>query len=275
MSVPILTNDVAKQVEQADFLVMRDRMLAMQAKSGNPVGIQMKPFGSATALLASNLPIQDFNRVYGFTPEDVDLLEEIKSFYLNQPSTISFGIEVIPSSCTTEMLNRLADAGFQQTGFHTALYGIPNENYSATPVSDAVLVREVIPQELPIMEQTFIDALELPFRSRLELVENLPYLYEHPDWRLFLGFVHEKPAGFALFHLQENIASFALAATTPEYRGNGLQTAFLQARMQAALDAKASMLVAQASFGSISMRNLQRFGMRVAFTKAFWTYKGL
>ncbi|MGC5326157.1 GNAT family N-acetyltransferase [Brevibacillus sp. SYSU BS000544] len=275
MNLPILTNDLANQIEHADFLVMQDRMLAMQAKSGNPIGVEIKQFGNATALLAKNLPIRDFNRVYGFTPEDVPFLDEIKSFYLDQSSRIPFGIDVVPSACTSKMLEQLSLAGFRQTDFHTAMYGIPNslvETYSPSQPTTSVTVHEVSPVELPVIEQIFIDALELPFNEPSELPENLAFLHNHPDWKLFLGYVNEQPAGFALFHLKENVASFAQAGTKPEFRGHGLQTALLQARMQAAIDTDAALLVAQASFGSISLRNLQRFGMQVAFTKSVWTY---
>lgn len=278
MTLPLLTSDLANQLEHADFNVMQDRLLAMQAKPGNPVGVEIKQFGNATALLAKNLPIRDFNRVYGFTPADTEYLEEIKNFYLKQSSRISFGIDVVPSAWDAKMLDQLGEAGFRQTGFHTALYGNPHtlvETHSRSHSPASVDVREVSSDQLPIIEQIFIDALELPFKEPSELPENLPYLHKHPDWKLYLGYVNEQPAGFSLFHLKENVASFAQAGTKPECRGNGLQTAMLHTRMQAAIDAEASLLVAQASFGSISLRNLQRFGMQVAFTKAEWTYKGL
>jgi ribosomal protein S18 acetylase RimI-like enzyme len=62
---------------------------------------------------------------------------------------------------------------------------------------------------------------------------------------------------------------FALcgAGTLAEYRGRGLQTALLRARMAAALAAGCEYAVVVTQGGTVSQRNAERLGFRVAYSK--------
>lgn len=62
---------------------------------------------------------------------------------------------------------------------------------------------------------------------------------------------------------------FALcgAGTLAEYRGRGLQTALLRARMAAAVEAGCEYAVVVTQGGTISQRNAERLGFRVAYSK--------
>jgi len=62
---------------------------------------------------------------------------------------------------------------------------------------------------------------------------------------------------------------FALcgAGTLAAYRGRGLQTALLQARISAALKAGCEYAVVVTQGGSSSQRNVERLGFRVAYSK--------
>jgi ribosomal protein S18 acetylase RimI-like enzyme len=62
---------------------------------------------------------------------------------------------------------------------------------------------------------------------------------------------------------------FALcgAGTLAAYRGRGLQTALLQARMAAAVKAGSEYAVVVTQGGTTSQRNAERLGFRVAYSK--------
>ena len=62
---------------------------------------------------------------------------------------------------------------------------------------------------------------------------------------------------------------FALcgAGTLADYRGRGLQTALLRARMAAAVEAGCEFAVVVTQGGTISQRNAERLGFRVAYSK--------
>ncbi|MGE5702547.1 MAG: hypothetical protein ACM32O_08480, partial [Clostridia bacterium] len=159
----ILTNEWANQIEQADLDVMADRLIAMQEKDGNRAGVELKRFGGATALLTRGIPISDFNKVYGFSPDDLDELDAINDFYQSQVGKIPYGIDVIPSRTSPEMFRRLTEKGFQQTGFHTAfICGV--DEIVWMPAS-GVDIRQVEASDLGTMEKTFIESLEIPYQD--------------------------------------------------------------------------------------------------------------
>ena len=83
--------------------------------------------------------------------------------------------------------------------------------------------------------------------------------------------VHEEaPAAVALLHMQDQIATLVAAATVPQFRGRGCQTALLQQRIVDAADAGCTLLVTQTRVGTASQRNMERAGMRVAYTSTIW-----
>jgi ribosomal protein S18 acetylase RimI-like enzyme len=66
------------------------------------------------------------------------------------------------------------------------------------------------------------------------------------------------------------VANLANASTLPQFRGRGLQSALIRARMAAAAAAGADLVCAGASWASQSQRNLERAGLRIASTKTTW-----
>src|SRR5215472_7818470 len=57
------------------------------------------------------------------------------------------------------------------------------------------------------------------------------------------------------------------AVTLPEFRGRGLQRAFLEARLLAAQQAGCDLAVTLTMPGTTSQRNAERAGFRTAYTK--------
>jgi GNAT superfamily N-acetyltransferase len=63
---------------------------------------------------------------------------------------------------------------------------------------------------------------------------------------------------------------FAGAATVPELRRRGLQAALLEERMRYASDHGCDLAMMVAEAGSLSQRNAERQGFRVAYTRLKW-----
>ena len=79
----------------------------------------------------------------------------------------------------------------------------------------------------------------------------------------------EAGAGGTLF-VHQGVALFGGAATAPEMRRRGLQTALIEARMRYAFDHGCDLLMLVAESGSESQRNAERNGFRVAYTRTKW-----
>ncbi|RPI84095.1 MAG: GNAT family N-acetyltransferase [Chloroflexi bacterium] len=86
--------------------------------------------------------------------------------------------------------------------------------------------------------------------------------------RLYLAWKDGQMAGGGGLFIQEKTASLMAAATLPEYRSQGIQTALLRARLGAAVEAGCDLAMVHTTPGSDSQRNVLRTGFHLAYTLA-------
>lgn len=101
-------------------------------------------------------------------------------------------------------------------------------------------------------------------------------LYQMPNALAFVATVDGKPVacGTGLVIAEHRVFALCGAGTLPGFRGRGLQTALLQARMSAALKAGCEYAVVVTQGGTTSQRNAERLGFRVAYSKVTVIKKG-
>lgn len=124
----IMTLDTASEIENAEIDMLASRLKALQTMSENPMQVQMKKFGSATAFSSKVIAGPAFNTVKGITFTNTDEIDEIIAYY--QSLQIPCRFEITPAQGTSELFQYLSQKGFYQSNFHTALYSIPRQNFS-------------------------------------------------------------------------------------------------------------------------------------------------
>jgi len=94
-------------------------------------------------------------------------------------------------------------------------------------------------------------------------------LYQMERALAFVACVDGKPVacGTGLAIPEHKLFALCGAGTLTEYRGRGLQTALLRARMAAAAQSGCEYAAVVTQGGSISQRNAERLGFRVAYSK--------
>jgi len=94
-------------------------------------------------------------------------------------------------------------------------------------------------------------------------------LYQMEGALAFVATVEGKPVacGTGLVILDHKMFALCGAGTLAGYRGRGLQTALLRARMAAAVKAGCEYAVVVTQGGTTSQRNAERLGFRVAYSK--------
>jgi GNAT superfamily N-acetyltransferase len=94
-------------------------------------------------------------------------------------------------------------------------------------------------------------------------------LYEMENALAFVATVDDKPVacGTGLIIKEHGVFALCGAGTLAEFRGRGLQTALLRARMAAAVSAGCEYAVVVTQGGTTSQRNAERLGFRVAYSK--------
>jgi GNAT superfamily N-acetyltransferase len=278
-----MTKELARAIEQVDVDYTTSRLAGMQVAAGNPLGIEIRRFGNATAFSIRAWP--DFwygNKVLGLEPTSEKYLDEMVSFFRQQG--LSFRFELVPGNLNGELAARLHRLGFYQVGFSTALYGKQVASgqvarlwrgfgrAQSRPQSSRgqVSVREVQADELDLFLDLYQEGFGLARLSEAEKGIVRAWLEQESGLYLCMAFAGDEPAGVGILYVQESKALLADAATLPGLRGQGCHTALIRHRVSQAAKRGCDLLTSFVEFGSASHRNLERAGLRVAYTKAMW-----
>ena len=267
MNFPLLTEKLAAQFEKCDTYYIGGRLQALEKLEGNPYGADVRQFDGATGMLVRSMPSNPvFNRVADFGTDQGDRLDEITEWYAANKVNCRF--DIVPGQATPQLLRQLAEGGFYQSGFYTVLYG----SAKIEPVNfKGVTVREIEQDELSRFGDMYIEGHNFPAKNREVLALSIKLLFGQPDVRFYFGLVDNELAGVALLMINDGIGYLATAATLPQFRNRGCQKALLQHRMLDAAQAGCELVASHTGFASASQHNMEKMGMRLAYTKAIWT----
>jgi GNAT superfamily N-acetyltransferase len=226
-------------------------------------GAELQRFGGAVAALDASRPELDFvNRVYGLWPEDADHVGEIVHSYRDRG--VRGWFELAPSEGFPRLAEALADAGASQVGYHAVLCG------PARPLEPALDVVAVGTADVALFANVLLRGHGVPEAERARDPAGIERWLGIEGWRLYLARVEGEAAGAAVLTIDDGLGQLANASTLPEYRGRGVQTALIARRLADAAASGCELACSSAVFGSTSQRNLERAGLRVAYTKAVW-----
>ncbi len=245
------------------------RLDGMRQATGNPLQIEIKQFGKAVAFAIQAWP--DFwygNKVLGIAPSSEAYLDEIIDFFAS--CNLGFRFEIMPGELNSALASRLHQLGFCQMSFNTAMYGLPSLDQGSWP-NQQVKVRQVYPDETNRFLDLYQEGFELPPLNGQEREVVLSWLERaKQSVSLCMAFVNNTVVGVGILYIKDGIGLLADAATLPDYRRQGCHAAMLQHRIAYAAENHCELLTSFVEFGSASHRNLERAGLRVAYTKAMW-----
>jgi GNAT superfamily N-acetyltransferase len=269
MLLPAMTRQLAQRIEQNDIDYSLSRLEGMQQAPGNPLQIEIKRYGNLNAFMIVKWPNFWYgNKVLGLAPSSEIYLDEIITLFAQQK--LNFRFEIMPGNLNSSLASRLHKLRFGQMGFNTAVYGHPS--LAAKPLkNEQIKIREVQPNEIDLFLDLYQNGFELP---RLHAREREAVLFwlnrARSNLYLCIADVDDVPAGVGVLYVENGIGLLADAATLPEFRGRGCHTAMIQHRILQAEKYNCSLLTSFVEFGSPSHLNLERAGLRVAYTKSIW-----
>lgn len=264
----ILTEELARGIEQSEIELLESRLTGVQKIAGNPMGVEIKKFGDAVAFYVKNIPGPSFNNVKGISGNQLDEIDAILDFYHKREIPANF--EITPAHCSAELFKLLSERGYFQRGFRTALYGSLSDDFTLSEAQD-ISIREFEYDEFAIFGQIYTKGFNMPASLSEFVAQNNQVLHQNKQWTFYLASVKGEPAGIGVLFEKDGIATLAASATIPEYRNKGVHSALIAKRLQHALQNHCNMIVGQTAYGSGSLRNMERAGMKIAYTKAIWT----
>lgn len=268
MNLPVVNQELAERLVQAEQAFFTSRISAIGERQDNPMGVKIKAFGDAAAYYIQEMPWPLFNSVKGLNDAMCGEVQAIAEFYRAKNRT--FQVDVDPYRCSSATLQALIAQGLSPREYQSILYGLPEERLPH--FSQSIRVLEVRDEALfDTYAEIHCLASGMSLDSKVYFKSNNIGLLHRSGWKLFLAYWEGQAAAVAAMYIEEGIASCALAATVPEFRRRGLQSALLHTRLYEAHKAGCRLVAAQAASGSISQHNMERAGLRMAWTRTIWT----
>lgn len=198
-------------------------------------------------------------------PFKIEDLDRVEQFYRGRHAPSQ--VDLTPMH-PPEMFETFKERGYAIAELNNVLYRKLEVGDRFPPAPAGCEIRRSLPEEASragaIVEGAFFPAgAPEAFRGLIA-----PF-YEMPDAHPFVASVAGElvACGTGLAIREHGIFALCGAGTMAGYRGRGLQTALLQARMAAAFDAGCEYAVVVTQGGTTSQRNAERLGFRVAYSK--------
>ena len=248
-------NDHVERIRARHYMEM-NRQLAAAGVPGKFLAIEL---GDALVVSqAENL------RLMCLRAQDAPRLEEYEALAAGHDLTPL--IDLLPLRANEPVLETLQARGYGMYRWHAMLWGdatelAPAETPNVEPVTEANLAEFI---------ETFMRGYGIP---PAELDAERPTVnarFAAGDWRLYLARIAGQPAAAGALAYVGGHARLANGCTLPEFRGRGLQTQLLHARLRQAAADGHRLVVSDAQMDSSSMRNMLRVGMRMACQMTGW-----
>lgn len=253
-----------------DFLYAAEWVdLAYWSARGSGLGtLHQRQFGRAIAILDTNDPSEHLNRVFFANTIDPMLIDEILAWYRVWGRAPRFDVMPQPDR-SEEIMRAMARRGFYQAYFKSVMVA-PDIHLKPFNHRTDVHFELLTPDYATMAADVYAYAFGFSPRNEPIRYHSFMNMLDLPNARCFGAWVGNILAGVAILFLAEGAGYMATAATSPQFRGRGIQTAMLYHRMEAAQAMGATWLAGHTESYSISQRNMQRAGMLVGCTKAIW-----
>lgn len=263
----VVTEELARRIEASDAAHWASRMAGLAARPGNPYGAEMRRFGNVVALACPGMKSRSVvNRILCAGDGDEGDLSAAVTWL--KSLGVPVRIDVTPLHGHEQFLRHLAGEGFRVGGFQAALYGKPDLLAAHTPPPVEVRYAKT-DDELAFCTQALARLFaESDPAWALWLTGSMVATFGRPDWRTYVASVDGEMAGFGQLHMADGVGSLALCGTLPKFRKLGVQVALIRRRIGDAAAAGCELITAQAGNGSTSGQNIERAGLRVAYSKA-------
>jgi len=268
------TASLAARIERAECGSLKELAAAASARPGAEVFFRELGGGVATFLA----PGSPANKLFGlgFSPlPAVEALAAVEDAFAAREAPLLAEVSSLANPAVGKLLT---SRGYELIGFENVLgLSLRDGNVEADLDPSIQIIPVGSGDSQPWMEAVTTGFLnpdtfdgppshEAPTREELERV--LGETFAAASFERILARRNGSVAGGASLRLQDGIALLAGAATVPEHRRRGVQTAMLRYRLQEAARRGCDVAAVTTQPGSKSTDNVQRFGFAVLYVRA-------
>lgn len=189
------------------------------------------------------------------TSDDIDQLE---AFFKSHQTPVQIELSAFTDDT---LLHHLNARGYHLVDFTTAY----THSLETIPDTDSeIIFMPIDASQHEIWVRTVNDIAPDDDTSDTRLAQAVTH---RANTTCFLATIDGVPVGASALSIRDDIAILYFTATRQAYRGQGVQTAMIQARLHYAKTQSCEVVFATTNPGVQSMRNLLRAGFQVAYTR--------
>jgi len=261
--------ELARRIEMAEAAATRAcAEAALRLRPDHPVALA-EIAGGIAAFAGKDSPLTQAIGVGMNGPVSDAELDSLEEFFRSRGAATA--MEICPL-VDMSLYQALAKRGYHLAEVSNVLV---RELGVAQPASDAsvksklngALVRRADCSQAQLWALTVAQGFAEHFPVTPSILDVMMGFFHREDAACFLAFINGELAGGGAVAGHRKVGGLFGASTLPAFRRRGVQTALLAARLAWAVEHGCDLAVSIALPGSISHRNIERFGFRVAYTR--------
>jgi GNAT superfamily N-acetyltransferase len=257
--------DLARRLEELETWVAaeygRARLALWPEKDASVVEVA----GGVACFLGEGSPLNEARGMGMTGPVTADDLDAMERVFFDRGASVK--VNVCPMA-DASLLEGLAARGYRAVGFEDVLYReLEGSATFPSPPEEILVGSPSSPGEQEAYGEVMARGFSAPDEPSPEMSEIFEMSRRVEGLTGLLARVGGVPAGSASLLIRDGLAMLCGAATLPEFRNRGVQTALAHARLAKASEAGCGIVQFGALPGSTSHRNAERLGFRVAYTK--------
>ncbi len=256
---------LARRIEAADTAVgMESAEIHARIEPGS--GAVAQPLaGGVAVFLGVNSPLTQALGVGMEGPVRAPDLDALEHFFTSRGSAVH--VELCPLA-DASVVREMAGRGYRVVDFSNMMVRRIRVVESTVPPGSGISVQFSGAEDAELWARTIAVGFG---DQQVQTPENLAVLrsiLSQPATKCVLAWVDGRPAGGGALSLHDGVAAIYGASTVPSFRRLGVQSAVIRALMNYAVEAECDLAYTLTRPGSVSQRNLERQGFRVAYTRS-------
>jgi GNAT superfamily N-acetyltransferase len=263
MEYPLLSLELAREIELAEAQAAVACAERLAAGRGNGAGAVASVAGGFAVYCGANSPVTQavgLGLNGAVSKEEFNKLEE---FYFSRKEPVR--VETCPMADGT-LIEQYRERGYHVSEFSNVMVR-PVEKAAAAALPGGIEIVKAAEGEIDLWALTVSQGFAEHFPVTQELLGIMRMFAEGKNTECYLARIDGKVVGGGTVAMRGRIAGLFGASTLPAYRGRGVQTALLHARMQRAAERGCELAMSIALPGSASQRNITRQGFRTLYTR--------
>ncbi len=261
--------DFSNRLERAEGHACREFAEARRRLKPDD-GVDWTEIGSVCAVFDG--PESPITQAFGlgvFEPVSADILGKIEEFFFSRGAPAD--LEVSPFA-GVEGIGLLCARGYLPLEISSVTWQPLDAREALHQGFESIRVRIAeTPDDLELWSSISARAWSHEHPELLKFLDEMGMLMAgREDTRCFIAELDGVPGAAGALSVHDGAALFSGAATLPEFRRRGLQSALLNARLSFASEKDCDLAMMVAALGSDSQRNAERQGFRIAYTRTKW-----